>query len=167
MGAILANTSRNRQQLEQVLHSVERPLYFVLLLCGGALWSPGGTGWLLPVVVFLVFRMLSKVYVARFAARVNDMLPVLGPNWGRALIGQGGLALAIAFNYLIENNSAFPDIIFTAAVVSVLLTDLISARLMQKVVTTSPYETRNSGDQPVPAEAAEAASEPATAGETS
>jgi hypothetical protein len=148
MGAILANTSRNRQQLERVLHSVERPLYFVLLLCGGALWSPGGTGWLLPVIVFLVFRMLSKVYVARVAARVNDMLPVLGPSWGRALIGQGGLALAIAFNYLIENNSAFPDIIFTAAVVSVLLTDLVSARLMQKVVTTSPYEARSSGEQP-------------------
>jgi Kef-type K+ transport system membrane component KefB len=166
MGAILANTSRNRQQIEAVLHSVERPLYFVLLLCGGALWSPGGSGaWFIPVLVFLVARMLSKVYVARLAARFNDMTGVLGPNWGRALIGQGGLALAIAFNYLIESNSYFPDIIFTAAVVSVLLTDLASARLMQKVVTTSPYEIRASGEQPKPAlPDAEAEPEPAQVG---
>ncbi len=150
MGAILANTSRNRQQIEAVLHSVERPLYFVLLLCGGALWSPGGGAWFLPVLVFLVARMMSKVYVARLAASLNDMTGVLGPNWGRALIGQGGLALAIAFNYLIESNSFFPNIIFTAAVASVLLTDLASARLMQKVVATSPYETRASGEQAGP-----------------
>lgn len=167
MGAILANTSRNRQQIEAVLHSVERPLYFVLLLCGGALWTPGGSGaWFIPVLVFLVARMLSKVYVARLAARFNDMTGVLGPNWGRALIGQGGLALAIAFNYLIESNSYFPDIIFTAAVVSVLLTDLASARLMQKVVTTSPYEIRASGEQQKPAvtEPAPAEREPAPVG---
>ncbi|HET7110999.1 MAG TPA: hypothetical protein VFI41_08995, partial [Gemmatimonadales bacterium] len=79
---------------------------------------------------------------------------------------QGGLALAIAFNYLIENNSYFPDIIFTAAVVSVLLTDLASARLMQKVVTTSPYETRASGEQrrPVSPEPEPAQPEPAPVG---
>jgi hypothetical protein len=154
MGAILANTSRNRQQIEDVLHSVERPLYFVLLLCGGALWRPAGGAGLIPVLVFLVARMMSKVYVSRAAAQLNDMTQVLGPNWGRALIGQGGLALAIAFNYLIESNSFFPDIIFTAAVASVLLTDLASARLMQKVVTTSPYEVRNSGEMRPSAEAA-------------
>lgn len=150
MGAILANTSRNRHEIEAVLHRVERPLYFVLLLCGGALWSPGAGAWLLPVTVFLAMRMLSKVYVSRLTARVNDMLPVLGPNWGRALLGQGGLALAIGFNYLIENNAFFPNIIFTASVVSVLLTDLVSARLMQAVVTTSPYEARVSGEQQPP-----------------
>jgi len=148
MGAILANTSRNRQQIEAVLHSVERPLYFVLLLCGGALWNVPEGAWLVPVGVFLLTRMLSKVYVARLAAQLNDMIPVLGPNWGRALLGQGGLAVAIAFNYLIESNSYFPDIIFTAAILSVLLTDLVSARLMQKVVATSPYEARTSGEVP-------------------
>jgi len=126
----------------------------VLLLCGGALWRPAGGAGLIPVLVFLVARMMSKVYVSRAAAQLNDMTQVLGPNWGRALIGQGGLALAIAFNYLIESNSFFPDIIFTAAVASVLLTDLASARLMQKVVTTSPYEVRNSGEMRPPAEAA-------------
>lgn len=149
MGMILANTSRNRSQIEQVLHRVERPLYFVLLLCGGALWTPSRNAWLIPVAVFLVMRVLCKVGGARLAARFNDMLPVLGPRWGTALLGQGGLALAIGFNYLSENNAFFPNIVFTAAVVSVLLTDAFSARLMRAAVGASPYE-RASGEQRIP-----------------
>lgn len=138
MGAILSNTSRNRHQIEAVLHKVERPLYFVLLLCGGALWTPSRNAWLVPVIVFLLMRFATKIFGASTAARFNGMLGVLGPNWGRALLGQGGLALAIGFNYLSENNTHFPNIVFTAAVISVLLTDAFSARLMHAAVGASP-----------------------------
>ena len=73
------------------------------------------------------------------------MLPVLGPNWGRALLGQGGLAVAIAFNYLTQDNSFFPNIVFTAAIASVLFTDLVSARLVRAAVGASPFVARASG----------------------
>ncbi|HEU4800824.1 MAG TPA: hypothetical protein VFS94_09335 [Gemmatimonadales bacterium] len=145
MGVILVNTSRNRREIEEALHRVERPLYFVLLLCGGALWSPGRSAWLIPVLGFLAARWFFKVAGARVAARFNGMLPVLGPNWGRALLGQGGIALAIGFNYLSENNAFFPNIVFTAAVASVLLTDAFSARLMRHAVDASPWQ-RTSGE---------------------
>ncbi len=152
MGVILVNTSRNRQEIEDALHRVERPLYFVLLLCGGALWTPGRSAWLIPVVGFLVARWFFKVAGARIAARLNGMLPVLGANWGRALLGQGGIALAIGFNYLSENNAYFPNIVFTAAVASVLLTDAFSARLMRHAVDASPWK-RASGETAVVAAA--------------
>jgi hypothetical protein len=170
LGSILANTSRNRAEIHQVLTKVERPLYFVLLLCGGAIWAPSTNAWLVPVAVFLALRMLGKLGGARLAARFNDMLPVLGPNWGRALLGQGGLALAIAFSYLIQENAIFPNIVFTAAVASVLLTDLISARLVSAAVGASPEVARTSGAFVVGAPAASAQTpgpeqgEPATRG---
>lgn len=161
LGCILVNTSRNRHEIEEVLSNVERPLYFVLLLAGGALWTPSTNAWILPVIIFLVMRTATKVGGARLAARFNDMLPVLGPNWGRALLGQGGLALAIAFNYLTENNAFFPNIIFTAAIASVLLTDLFSARLVRAAVGSSPAEiARTSGQIVLPPEAAEVESPP-------
>ena len=150
LGAILVNTSRNRTEIMRALTSVERPLYFVLLLCGGAIWTPSTNAWVLPVGLFLVMRGLAKVGGARLAARFNGMLPILGPNWGRALLGQGGLALAIAFNYLTEENAFFPNIIFTAAIGSVLLTDLFSARLMSAAVGASPAAMRSSGESPAP-----------------
>ncbi len=148
MGVILVNTSRNREDIEAALHRVERPLYFVLLLCGGALWTPGRSDWLIPVLGFLLVRWLFKVAGARVAARFNGMLSVLGPNWGRALLGQGGIALAIGFNYLSESNAHFPNIVFTAVVASVLLTDAFSARLMRHAVDASPWK-RASAEHPV------------------
>jgi len=107
-------------------------------------------------------RGISKVGGARLAARFNGMLPILGHNWGRALLGQGGLAVAIAFNYLTESNAFFPNIIFTAAIASVLLTDLFSARLMSAAVGASPHTIRTSGAvaQPVAARASGEASVP-------
>jgi hypothetical protein len=156
-GCILANTSRNRAEIEQVLVKVERPLYFVLLLCGGAIWAPSTSAWIVPVLVFLALRALGKLGGARMAARFNDMLPVLGPNWGRALLGQGGLALAIAFSYLTQYNAVYPNIVFTAAVASVLLTDLMSARLVRAAVGASPEASRRSGPFTTPPDASESA----------
>ena len=156
LGSILANTSRNRAEIQQVLMRVERPLYFVLLLCGGAIWAPSTNSWILPVAAFVALRFLGKLGGARMAARFNDMLPILGPNWGRALLGQGGLALAIGFSYLVQPNAVLPNLVFTAAVVSVLLTDLVSARLVNAAVGASPEAARNSGAVAMPAEAADA-----------
>src|SRR5690606_15451979 len=153
LGMILVNTSRNRNEIMKALSSVERPLYFVLLLCGGALWTPSTNAWVIPVATFIVMRALGKVAGARLAARFNDLLPILGPNWGRALLGQGGLAVAIAFNYLPEENAFFPNIIFTAAIASVILTDLFSARLMSAAIGSSPHTLRTSGAMAAPAEA--------------
>ena len=136
IGALLANTTRNRDEILQALTRVERPLYFVLLIFAGAAWDPGISGWwLIPAVAFIVVRTFTKLSSARVAARLNGMLPTLGPSWGVALLGQGGLAIAIALNYhLFHDGLLLPDVVFTAAVASVLVTDLSSARLVQSVV---------------------------------
>lgn len=136
IGALLMNTSRNREEIRQALTRVERPFYFVLLIFAGAAWDPGiAAWWVIPAVVFVVLRTFTKMASARLAARLNGMVPVLGPHWGRALLGQGGLAIAIALNYhLFHGGLLLPDVVFTAAVASVLVTDLSSARLVQSVV---------------------------------
>jgi hypothetical protein len=146
IGALLANTTRNRDEIRQALTRVERPFYFVLLIFAGAAWDPGTTAWwIIPAVGFLIVRTLAKLGSARLSARLNGMLPALGPHWGRALLGQGGLAVAIALNYhLFHGELLLPDVVFTAAVASVLLTDLLSARLVHSVVrryTRRPFDT--------------------------
>jgi hypothetical protein len=59
---------------------------------------------------------------------------VLGKDWGLALLGQGGLALALALDYITLEGTALANIVFTAAIASVLLTDVMSARLVQSVL---------------------------------
>ena len=140
VGIMLVNTSGSRQEIQRALSNAERPFYFVLLIVAGASWRPGLVASFIPVVLFLLARAMGKVGGARLGARVNDALPVLGPNWGRALLGHGGLALALALDYVQHDRLSFPNIVFTAAIVSVLLTDLSSARLAQSVIT--PFLTR-------------------------
>lgn len=146
-GIILVNTSSRYEEIRAVLARVERPLYFVLLIVAGATWRPSAQlVWVLPVLVFLLARAACKVGGARLAARLNHLLPVLGPRWGRALLGQGGLVIALAVNYLYQDALAIPDVVFSAAVVSVLLTDLVSGRLASSVL-----EPAQDAETPTPA----------------
>ena len=137
-GIILVNTSRQYHEVRAVLARVERPLYFVLLIIAGAMWRPSTQRALvLPVLLFLVARALCKIGGARLAARANHLLPVLGPRWGHALLGQGGLVIALAVNYLYQESLGIANVVFSTAVVSVLLTDLVSGRLASSVLEVS------------------------------
>lgn len=134
IGAVLVNTSRNAAQIRDVLTRVEKPLYYVLLLFVGAAWSrEPGLIWLVPVLLFLVVRVLAKLGSARLAARIEGTLDTVGPTWGRALLGHGGLAVALAFNYQLLDELPYRNVVFTAAIVSVLLTEVTSARLVHDV----------------------------------
>jgi hypothetical protein len=135
VGVMLVNTSSSRAELARTLANAERPFYFVLLIVAGASWQPEVAGSILiPVVLFLLARAVGKIGGARLGARLNDGLPTLGLDWGRALLGHGGLALALALDYVQHGRLPYPGIVFTAVIVSVLLTDVSSARLVQSVV---------------------------------
>jgi hypothetical protein len=135
IGAILANTARNRHEISAVLHRVQRPLYLVLLIFAGAAWRVPGRAWLLPIVAFIIIRLVAKLGSARVATRLSGMSAALGRDWGLALIGQGSLAAAIALNYRVFDDSDLSNVVFTAALVSVIATDLLSARFVRAVVT--------------------------------
>lgn len=131
-GAIVANTSRARAEIVAALRRVERPFQFALLLFAGAIWKPSSAvGWLMPVAMFVAVRLLVRPGAARLAARANGMLPVLGAQWGRGLLGHGAFALVLGLDYLRQGGMPADDMIFTAVVASVLLTDAASARLVR------------------------------------
>ncbi len=134
VGAILVNTSANREEIQEVLRRVERPIYYVLLVFAGAAWRPGEEGWLVVVGIFLVARTFAKLGGAPVAGVLGGGHPALGAGWGRALLGHGGLAIALALDYRLHEGVLLPHTIFTAAIVSVLLTDLSSAWLARSVV---------------------------------
>lgn len=137
-GFMLVNTSRNRIEIAAALTRVERPLYFVLLIFAGATWQPSLRAWVMPVLLFIFARAAAKIGAARLSARMEKSLPLLGPSWGRALLGQGGVAVALGIDYLQQDHFAFTHVVFTAVVASVLLTDMSSARLARNVFASIP-----------------------------
>lgn len=140
LGFILVNTSRQRDAVGTLLGQVDRPLYFLMLVCAGALWAPSTTDVFIPVLLFLALRGAGKVGGAYLAARANGALEAFGPRWGLALLGQGGLAIALALDYSLSPAAIAPNLVFTAALCSVLLTDVFSARLAREVVEKLPEE---------------------------
>jgi hypothetical protein len=140
LGFILVNTTRQRAKVGTLLEKVDRPLYFVMLICAGALWSPSAQDVFLPVLAFLVLRGIGKVGGAWLASTANGLKPVFGPRWGLALLGQGGLAIALALDYSLSNVELRSSLVFTAALCSVLVTDMFSARLARDVVSSLPEE---------------------------
>jgi hypothetical protein len=134
IGMILVNTSGNRNEIKEVLTRVERPLYFVLLIFAGAAWDPGGWVWVIPTALFLAIRIGAKLGGSWFAAWSTNSLPVLGKGWGRALLGHGGLAVAIALNYQTHDGLPLANVVFAATIASVLLTSISSAKLVEAAV---------------------------------
>lgn len=135
-GAILGNGRGNRAEIIAALSRVERPFYFALLIFAGASWRPplgGWQQWVAPLVVFLLVRPVARLGAGRLAARMNGMLGVLGPHWGRGLIGHGGFALVLAFEYMRQGGLPAGNLVFTAVVASLLLTDAMSARIIRSV----------------------------------
>jgi hypothetical protein len=134
MSATLVNLSGNREAIAQTLHTSERPFYFVLLIFAGASWQPSLRAWVIPVALFLLARAAAKAGGARLAARLTGTLPALGPHWGRALLGQGPLALALGLEYVRMPNAPLPNVVFTGAIAAVLLLDTSSAWMVRSVV---------------------------------
>ena len=134
MSATLVNLSGNREEIARTLHSSERPFYFVLLIFAGASWEPSLRAWVIPVLLYLVARAIAKGGGARLAARMTGTLTALGPHWGRALLGQGPLALALGLEYVRMPNAPVPNVVFTAAIAAVLLLDVSSAWMVHSVV---------------------------------
>lgn len=142
IGAILVNTNQNRTEISTALHRVQRPLYLVLLIFAGAAWRPSARGALWVILAYVVIRVGAKLGSARIATRLGGSISELGLNWGRALMGHGSLAIAIALNYLILDSSALPNLVFTATIASVFLTDVLSARFVTNAVHSHRYSQR-------------------------
>lgn len=140
LGFILVNTAHQREDVGKLIDKVDRPLYFVMLVSAGALWTRSSTDVFLPVLAFLALRLIGKVGGAWVAAAANGLRGVFGDRWGLALVGQGGLAIALALDYSLSTDPDRSGLVFTAALCSVLLTDVFSARLARDVVARLPAD---------------------------
>lgn len=137
VGATLVNTSSNRDELRRMMSAVEKPMYFALLLLAGAFWSPSRYDWILPVVLYVFVRTAAKLGSARLATRATGFDALRTSNWGTGLLAQGTIGLAIAMSYSLNDAVLVPNVVFTAAVFSVLISDLFGMRITALLVRRS------------------------------
>jgi hypothetical protein len=139
LGFILANSGAHRD-VTRLLLNTERPVYLALLIFAGAAWSPSSPELLFVAPLFVLIRLAAR-FAGGWVAGALSAPPVLRTPWlGRALLAQGGIAVALAVNYTQVRPDLNGDLILTATLVSVLLFDIVASREVSQLVSTTPED---------------------------
>ena len=95
-GVMVAFTSPFAERLDEALEPLKFPTTVLVLLLAGATWVPAG-GWIIVVVpIYAITRVVVRRIFTRVAMSTFVAEGALGAGLGRALVGQGVLAPAIA-----------------------------------------------------------------------
>jgi hypothetical protein len=146
LGFILANSGSAHRDVTRLLLATERPVYLALLIFAGAAWRPTSPELLFIAPLFVVIRLIAR-FTGGYAAGGLVAPPELRtPRLGRALLAQGGIAVALAINYTQVRPDLNPALILTATLVSVLLFEIVASREAGELVGRSP--TSEEPEQP-------------------
>ena len=134
LGVVLANVAEDSEVILRVLERTRQPMYVVLLLFAGGLWVLPSGGWL-PwafAAAFVCLRAAGKLGGGWLGAMA--MGRGLRRDVGRGLLGQGEIAVAMALNFKLVYASPLTDLVFTAALFSVVANELWSGRLLKNLL---------------------------------
>jgi Kef-type K+ transport system membrane component KefB len=135
LGVVLVNVAEDSEAILKVLHSTAQPMYMVLLMFAGALWTPvPWWGWALAAGVLLA-RTGGK-FLGGWGAAVS-VGQETRRDIGRGLLAQGEVAVAMAVNFRMVYEGELVDAVFTAILLSVVANELWSARLLRGLLIDS------------------------------
>ena len=152
LGFILANSGSAHQDVTRLLLATERPVYLALLIFAGAAWSPTSPELLFIAPLFVIIRLMTRFIGGSVAGALVAPAELRTPKLGRALLAQGGIAVALAVNYTQVRPDLNPDLILTATLVSVLLFEIVASREAGEVVAQAPVDEGPTGGEAANAE---------------
>jgi hypothetical protein len=146
LGFILANSGSSHRDVTRLLLATERPVYLALLIFAGAAWSPGSVDLLFIAPLFVIVRLAARYFGGRVAGLHVAPPELRTPGLARGLLAQGGLAVAIAVNYSQVHPDLNPRLVLTAALLSILLFEIVASREALALL-----ESLEPGDRQAPA----------------
>jgi hypothetical protein len=136
-GLTVAFTSSHSGRLHKELDRLQHPLFVLLMIFAGALWShpQDPTLWGLPLA-YAAIRYLVRRFSTRATAMAagDDSLRV--PKLGDGLMGQGTLAIAIAVEFSLRFTH-HSSLVLTIVLFGTLLTDLWSRGALRSLLATA------------------------------
>jgi hypothetical protein len=127
VGIVLAQYRRESEKITRILVSGEKPIYVILLIFAGAMWSiPHSLNWII-ITGFIIFRFIGK-YVGGFISTqyIKCAFPI-PKSIGTVLTSFGGISLAIAFNFKLFNALEMGNLVLSATIVGIILFDEYAA----------------------------------------
>jgi len=134
IGIVLANFSDNQDRLFRMLVSAERPLFGLMLILAGAHWlgfEPVSFG---LGIAFVAFRAFGKIIGARVAFE-SVYLEKSNLVWfGLALTGEGGIALAMALDFMSRYSGPVGELLLSAIVVAFFINCIFAPYFIRRVL---------------------------------
>jgi len=134
-GITAANLPGSKDRVFVALARQEKPFYIVFLILAGAVWRPGTLLGLVLAFAYLVFRIVGKVLGGYVAVRAIAGEFSVSPWVGFGLLSQGGVAIAMAMDFYLSGGSPLIDVIVAMLVLAVIVNELISPELTQRLLT--------------------------------
>jgi len=137
LGVLLVNLLREKERLYQLLITVEKPAYVLLLVLLGANWRLHSLWIPLFAVVYSAYRAMVKTGAAAIATRrIGTEGEGLSALSGMGLLHQGGLALAMLLDFQQALPGGQTSRVVSLVLFAVLLNDVIgmfsTERLLKK-----------------------------------
>ncbi|MEM4251833.1 MAG: hypothetical protein QW828_08375, partial [Candidatus Bathyarchaeia archaeon] len=127
LGFVLINTCRQGEEVEQMLTSLERPLYIVLFFFAGVSWNFAQRWWTFALFIpYLGLRRAGRG-IGGVLASFGSLLDRRTPGMGRALLAPGGLSVAIALNFdAVYGQTIFGPAVYTTLLLGIIISDILS-----------------------------------------
>ncbi|MDP8223463.1 MAG: cation:proton antiporter [Candidatus Lernaella stagnicola] len=128
-GVTLANTTGRKETVFELLASSEKTIYVLFLVLVGCHWAPAAEHLLALTLLYLGVRAAGKVLGGIVGASLIGVQQPRQRFGGLAMLGQGGLAIAMALNYAWTYEAPISPTVMTVLIVGVLINELIGPGL--------------------------------------
>ena len=136
VGICLVNLTGEKEKIFNTLVSIEKPVYLLLLVFLGSSWYLENFWGIAIAAGYCGLRFLGKMAGGFSISLLGPKMKVYPPGLGLGLIGQGGLPLAILYDFSQGFESGFSGMVVGVVLISIVYSDLMGpvmvGRLLRK-----------------------------------
>ena len=134
IGACMVNVTGEKEKIFNTLVSIEKPVYLLLLVFLGSAWHFDGL-WIIPAAAgYCGIRFLGKFVGGAAVSHLCAGIKTYPSNLGLGLIEQGGLALAIVYDFHQAFRSELTGIVVGIALLAIVCNDLLSPSMLERAL---------------------------------
>ena len=141
LGFGLVNLSRDKERIFQVLMTIEKPVYLILLVFLGVGWRLDSIWVLLLGAGLCGFRLVGKWLGGVLAVRSIPRFRNYPAALGFGLMDYGGLPLAILFDFQQRFAFSAAPYVVSMGLLAVIFTDILSPHLFGWLVKDMAYDS--------------------------
>jgi len=134
LGVCIVNLTRDKERIFNLLVSVEKPVYLLLLIFLGCMLQPPEPWMLLAAALFFLFRTMGKMSGGYIVTCLQKKETHLKPYLGYGLLEQGGLPFAILYDFYQGFPGKTAGQIISIVIISIIFNDFISPIMLNRLL---------------------------------